>query len=206
MRLILSTSLLSLTCLSLTSCLMFTPQERPRVETRIPATRPPATPPSPGDFPVTAPYRDWQYVLIHHSATASGCSKVFDAYHKSKGWRGVGYDFVINNGTCGKEDGEIEATWRWTGQEVGSHCKSGGNVMNKSAIGICLVGDFSKGRPSPKQMIQTVKLVKYLQATFKIPHNRVAGHSDVPGSSTECPGKYFPWNEFRRGLSPKHRQ
>jgi N-acetylmuramoyl-L-alanine amidase len=147
---------------------------------------------------VRADFRPWKYILVHHSATDSGNMALFDKQHRQKGWRGVGYDFVIDNGTSGTRDGRIEVSHRWMDQMVGSHCKSPKNEMNKYGIGICLVGDFTKKGPSQAQLQSLVNLIRYLQLNFRIPGRRVFGHSDAPNAATECPGKSFPIRDLKR--------
>jgi N-acetyl-anhydromuramyl-L-alanine amidase AmpD len=46
-----------------------------------------------------------------------------------------------------------------------------------------------------------VFLVKTLQQYYHIPDQNVMGHRDVPGAATECPGKLFPWHEFKRRIA-----
>lgn len=144
------------------------------------------------------PSTRWKYIIVHHSATDIGSSAMFDKAHKNKGWEGVGYDFVIDNGTYGKGDGQIETTPRWTRQETGAHCKAGG--MNEKGIGICLVGNFSSGHISSSQMRSLIYLVKLLQDYYHIPSSNVIGHGKVPGAQTECPGRQFPWKTFYSNL------
>ena len=56
-----------------------------------------------------APTRDWEWIIIHHSATRVGSAEVFDAAHRARGMiNGLAYHFVIDNGTVGKADGLIE--------------------------------------------------------------------------------------------------
>jgi len=151
--------------------------------------------------PVIALYRSnkWRYIIIHHSATDEGNAFDFDKLHKRKGWEGIGYDFVIDNGTNGKADGQIEVSPRWIKQEDGAHCRA--SDMNSKGIGICLVGNFSKERVSEKQMASLVYLVNILRKYYKIPQNHIMGHGQVSGAKTECPGKYFPWREFYNKLN-----
>ena len=94
------------------------------------------------------PSRKWRYIIIHHSATDTGDAYYFNILHRRKGWDGIGYDFVIDNGTDGKNDGAIEVSPRWTNQENGAHCHA--SDMNSKGIGICLVGNFSKEQVSRK--------------------------------------------------------
>ncbi len=151
--------------------------------------------------PVVALYRSnkWKYIIIHHSATDEGSSLNFNELHKRRGWVGIGYDFVIDNGTDGKEDGQIEVSPRWIKQEKGAHCQVSG--MNSKGIGICLVGNFSNERVPEKQMASLVYLVNILRKYYKIPKDHIIGHGQVPGAKTECPGKYFPWREFYNKLN-----
>ena len=141
----------------------------------------------------------WTYIIIHHSATDVGDAYYFNILHKRKGWDGIGYDFVIDNGSKGKQDGAIEVSFRWINQENGAHCHAA--EMNSRGIGICLVGNFSKEQVSEKQMASLVYLVNVLRRYYSIPMSHIMGHGQVPGARTECPGKYFSWGEFRSKLA-----
>lgn len=140
------------------------------------------------------PNDKWKYIIIHHSATDAGNSEQFNKSHMQKGWKGVGYHFIIDNGTCGKDDGQVETTPRWLKQEDGAHCKAGD--MNEKGIGICVVGNFSKERVTRRQMNSLVYLASTLSNYYGIPKKNIMGHGQVPGASTECPGKRFPWKTF----------
>ncbi len=143
--------------------------------------------------------KKWKYIIIHHSATARGDSLAFNGAHLQRGFKGgVGYDFVIDNGTLGKEDGEIEATPRWLKQQDGRHCKA--SQMNHKAIGICLVGNLNQEKVTERQMASLVYLVNTLRHYYKIPVKKIMGHGQVPGADTDCPGKKFPWDRFFKGL------
>ncbi|MFH1877257.1 MAG: N-acetylmuramoyl-L-alanine amidase [Candidatus Omnitrophota bacterium] len=142
------------------------------------------------------PSKKWKYIIVHHSASDRGSATEFNKAHINRGWSGVGYHFVIDNGTCGKDDGQIESTPRWTKQLDGAHCKAGG--MNYNGIGICLVGNFSEptGTVTSRQMNSLVFLVNALSNYYNIPTSHIMGHGQVPGAKTECPGTKFPWAEF----------
>lgn len=146
--------------------------------------------------------RRWTAVVIHHSATATGNADIFDRWHREGNhWDGVGYDFVIGNGSD-SADGCVEVTFRWTQQRTGAHCGgTPGNWANEEAVGICLVGDFSQRGPTPAQMRALTKLVRFLQQRYGIPTSRVYGHGDTPGSRvTECPGRAFPMTRLKAAL------
>ncbi len=157
----------------------------------------------PSDWiPASATERRWSAIIIHHSATESGNAAIFDTEHKQRGWEGVGYDFVIGNGTD-SGDGEVEVTFRWTRQIQGAHC--GGtldNWANEKGIGICLVGDFNKTVPTNKQLQSLVKLVRFLQQRYGIPTSQIYGHGTTPGAhQTDCPGKNFSVWRFKTMLN-----
>jgi N-acetyl-anhydromuramyl-L-alanine amidase AmpD len=147
------------------------------------------------------PSKKWKYIVIHHSATDVGNALEFYKWHKKRGWRGLGYHFVIDNGSHDKQDGQIEVSPRWLHQENGAHCKAGG--MNRKGIGICLVGNFSVGDITDNQMDSLVYLVSILQEYYDIPDKNIMGHGQVPGARTECPGKYFPWKDFWKTLEER---
>lgn len=143
--------------------------------------------------------RPWYYIIIHHTATDFGNALSIDKSHHKRGFEeGLGYDFLIDNGTMGKQDGQIEISPRWLKQMDGAHTKA--SNMNKLGIGISLVGNFSEQYVSEAQMKSLVFLVNILRAHYNIQSDHIMGHRDVPGASTECPGNKFPWQEFRRRL------
>jgi hypothetical protein len=153
-------------------------------------------------IPTGVAERKWTAVIIHHSATAKGNMAVFDKEHREeRHWEGIGYDFVIGNGT-GSGDGQVEVTFRWTQQKAGAHV--GGtpaNWANEQGIGICLVGDFNRTSPSWRQMQSLTKLVSYLQKRYGISSSRVYGHGTTPGAKvTDCPGRNFPMTRFKANL------
>ncbi len=147
--------------------------------------------------------RNWKAIVIHHSATDTGNVTSIDDYHRrNNGWDGIGYDFLIGNGS-GCVNGEVDPTFRWTGQKTGAHCKTDeSNWANESAIGICLVGNFDNSRPSSAQMASLMKLVRFLSERYNIPASRIYGHNTTPGhiTTTSCPGRYFPMSYVKSHL------
>jgi hypothetical protein len=140
--------------------------------------------------------RDWEGILIHHSATEGGNLAKFDRYHREvNGWLMVGYDFIICNGDGGP-DGLVQTSDRWRQQIQGAHAGKDLKRYNDHWVGICLVGDFSRERPTAKQMASLRRLVRYLQDRCGIPAANIRTHRDV--RDTDCPGKHFPLGEVLR--------
>jgi N-acetyl-anhydromuramyl-L-alanine amidase AmpD len=140
---------------------------------------------------------EWQYIVLHHTATDSGSVDSIDRAHRERTdaggnpWRGIGYHFVIGNGN-GMADGEVQPTFRWMDQSAGAH--AGHAEYNSFGIGICLVGNFEEHPPTPAQIAATKRLVAELKAVFEIDSTAVLRHGDV--KATECPGRLFPYDEI----------
>ena len=134
--------------------------------------------------------RDWKYVVIHHSASDRGDVDSIHAAHLERKWLGIGYHFVIGNGS-GMPDGEVEPTFRWREQLHGAH--AGSDEHNQNGIGVCLIGNFDEAPPSDAQLAAAKRLVGSLKADYGIAAENVIGHGDI--KATACPGKLFPMAE-----------
>jgi len=145
--------------------------------------------------------RPWRAIVIHHMASGVGSAAAIHRMHRQRGWDGLGYHFVIGNGTL-TADGLVEIGFRWKEQRVGAHCRApragDDNWWNKNAIGICLIGDFTNTEPTPRQMDQLVRLVRLLMDEYDIPASEVEPHGEI--KDTACPGREFPWGEFQRRI------
>ena len=149
-----------------------------------------------------SPARQWEFIVIHHSATKTGNADEFDTAHRARGMiNGLAYHFVIDNGTADMPDGHIEVGSRWETQLHGGHCRQA--YINEHGIGICLVGNFTHDRPTDKQLDSLALLIRGLQEQFKIADDHILGHGDVIGEFSECPGKDFPWDELKKRLKQK---
>lgn len=82
-------------------------------------------------------------IVVHISASHFGDAKQIDAWHRQKGWAGIGYHRVVLNGvrTGGAAysaalDGTIENGR--ADSVIGAHCQAGG--MNVASLGVCCIG------------------------------------------------------------------
>lgn len=148
--------------------------------------------------------RNWVYIVIHHSATEGGSVDSIHDQHRNrkdasgKNWLGIGYHFVIGNGS-GMSDGQIEETFRWRGQIHGAH--SGSAIHNANGIGICLIGNFQEDAPSQRQLESVTRLVRQLADRYQIRKNLIIGHKSV--KPTACPGALFPLQDLvQNALKP----
>lgn len=145
------------------------------------------------------PTNRWTHIVIHHTATDEGSAYSIDGAHQQRGWEnGMGYHFLIDNGTRGKTIGQIEVGPRWLKQMQGAHVKVG--QWNQKSIGIAVVGNYSEDRIDERIFESLLFLTYTLKNYYHIPDQNIVGHRDVPDAATECPGKFFPWNDFKRRL------
>ena len=112
---------------------------------------------------LTAGYRsldDIKWLVVHHSATPSGNVETFRRYHvDERGYDDVAYHYVICNGNGGP-DGEVQQGRPL--EKVGAHAYG----ANAQSVGICLVGDFMKSRPTAKQWQSLIDLCRSLCRKF----------------------------------------
>jgi hypothetical protein len=142
----------------------------------------------------------WRYIVVHNSATRQGSAKAFNYYHLRvrKMPNGLAYHFVIGNGSA-TGDGEIEIGSRWTRQINGGHVHS--DYLNNIALGICLVGDYNRDIPTPRQLEALDELIRYLRKRVGKVDGKISivkAHREInpPRWPTDCPGDKFPYRWF----------
>ena len=125
-------------------------------------------------------------IIVHCSATREGDdsinAEVIDRWHKKRGWKGIGYHFVV------LIDGSIE-----TGRMInkcGAHTKG----MNCSSIGVCYIGGVesernedgkyeAKDTRTPEQIATLLELLRLLKKIY--PDAKIHGHRDFAAKA--CP-------------------
>jgi hypothetical protein len=143
------------------------------------------------------------YVVLHHSfSTDHGTLDVpaIRAYHKSLGWKDVGYHFLLD-----RVGPDVEILFGRMPDQVGAHCHG---EMNKKAYGICLIGNFDIAPPPIDMWEKAVGLCQWLMEDHGIDPSRVIGHREAqamagltPDQRKSCPGKLFNLDKFRVALS-----
>lgn len=112
-------------------------------------------------------------IVVHCSANRAGSAlrlADIDRHHRSLGWKGCGYHYVIpTDGTL--EEGRPEA-------EMGAHCRH----HNRHSIGICYIGGLSAdGTPADTrteaQRATLRRLLAFLHRRF--PRALIVGHRDL---------------------------
>lgn len=145
--------------------------------------------------------KKWKKIIIHHSATPTDDALNMHRVHKARGMKnGLAYHFVISNGSRKAYDGEVYIGSRWKGQLDGGHVKK--LSLNKTSIGICLIGNFEKKSPTTKQLSVLEGLCEYLMKRCSIPKSQVTTHKIIHPGHTACPGKLFSLPSLIRRLDP----
>jgi N-acetyl-anhydromuramyl-L-alanine amidase AmpD len=134
--------------------------------------------------------QSWKHIVIHHSGTSTGTAKAIDRFHREERRmeNGLAYHFLIGNGR-GMGNGEIFVGERWKKQLPGGHLAS--ETLNQSSIGICLVGNFDRTKPTKEQVESLNALIKKLLEVTGLPRSAVTTHREIHPRHTRCPGKLF---------------
>ncbi|MFT3782708.1 MAG: peptidoglycan recognition family protein [Nibricoccus sp.] len=149
---------------------------------------------------LSIPAGRWKMIICHHSALEKGNAAVYDRDHRKRGMEnGLAYHFVIGKG-IDSGDGEIEIGNRWYRQIKGGHVRD--DKINEIAIGICLVGNFEKHKPTDRQIAALKELLIYLRDEVVGAPVIFMVHTEADPGHTECPGKYFPTEEMHRLFTP----
>lgn len=123
--------------------------------------------------------RKIEEIIVHCTATKEGQNfkaADVDKWHKAKGWKGIGYHYLIDlDGTI--EKGRPE-------EEVGAHCSG----RNKKSIGVCYVGgvDNDNKPKDTRTKEQKDALWKLLvELIKKYPDATIHGHNEFAAKA--CP-------------------
>lgn len=119
-------------------------------------------------------------IILHHAAAKSCTAEDVHRWHVGNGWAGIGYHYLV------RKDGTI---YRGRPEDtVGAHAYG----ANSHSIGVCFEGNYQVEQTMPAaQLAAGQALVADIKRRWGI--TKVIGHKDVAGSTTDCPGKYFPF-------------
>lgn len=127
-------------------------------------------------------------LILHHSGTTTCTPDGVHSAHVGNGWAGIGYHYLV------RKDGTI---YRGRPEDtVGAHAYG----ANSHSIGVCFEGNYQVEPTMPAaQLAAGQALVADIKRRWGI--TKVIGHKDVAGSTTDCPGKYFPLVAIVSGVS-----
>lgn len=119
-------------------------------------------------------------IIIHCSATREGeniSAATIDRWHRDRGWRGIGYHYVVSL------NGNIE--YGRPIDESGAHTKN----HNKGSVGICYIGGLDefldpKDTRTLEQKESLLDLIKTLKRLN--PGATVHGHNEFAAKACPC--------------------
>lgn len=137
-------------------------------------------------------------IIVHCTANRAGSAlrmADIDRWHRSMGWKGCGYHYVI------PVDGSVEVGR--PEYAVGAHCRH----HNRHSIGVAYVGGLARDGKTPcdtRTEAQKVALRKLLEELLeRYPRALIVGHCDLDPQKPYCPG--FSCGEYHRQL-PEQRE
>jgi hypothetical protein len=146
-----------------------------------------------------------EYIVLHTAAHGTPSHNYdstraqIDAWHKARGWKGIGYHRVV------RLNGEIERGRQ--DKEQGAHTRG----LNSRSIGICFSGHGDYHPWTEKQKISGLWLINILMKRFSIPPQNVIGHREagsirgVPDPHKTCPGKLIDMDVVRDSVRRERR-
>jgi len=148
--------------------------------------------------------RNIKYIILHHSATdykqndedTTGkqiaktiCDRAQEKWKKEFPAYKCDYHFIIGHtGEVFKAQPIEQPAWHCTNYQA-----------NLVSAGICFLGNFENIEMPIEQFNASVKLIKTLMKEYNIPLTNILRHRDVvsdithTSTSTQCPGKNFPY-------------
>lgn len=124
-------------------------------------------------------------ITVHNSGSDAKHTTVDDIHrwHLANGWAGFGYHAAIF------PDGRIvrgRPIWA-----MGAHC-----LGHNDWLGVVFIGNWDVQKTMPDAQIAAGRwLIHRWREAFDIPKSKVKPHRSMPGNSTGCPGKNFPFSK-----------
>jgi len=147
----------------------------------------------------------WKNVIVHHSASDFGCSRLIRQWHIERGWKDIGYHFVIQNGRPYSDwklpivplIGSVELGRPFNDDEWVQENEIGAHTLgyNSNSIGICLI-HLTKFHE--KQIESLFDICQHLMTRFNIPVKNFFGHYEKDKGKPDCPS--FDMDLFREAL------
>lgn len=147
---------------------------------------------------LASPMGSPELITIHHeggptdfdSTSRAAAARRIESIRRfhvvDRGWADIGYHYLIDPA------GRI-----WEGRPLtlaGAHVRD----RNPGNIGICVLGNFERQRPTPAQLTAVLLLVTSLQREHSIADERVFLHADL--GDTACPGRHLRSALRRTGI------
>ena len=143
-----------------------------------------------------------KYITIHHAGVLWEAKTTPDKFvknmqswgQKEKNWPDLPYHFLI------APDGRI-----FEGRALAYEPDTNTKYELAGNIGVEMMGDFNKQRPSEQQLRSCVALVAWLAQELNVAPENIRGHNDAAPGQTSCPGtdfyRYLKDGQFRKWVT-----
>ncbi len=126
----------------------------------------------------------WTGIVVHHSessdTTRLDTRRIRDFHVKHNRWDDIGYHFLVEKVGTGYEviaGRPLDVS--------GAHARG----SNTTHIGVCLVGNFNKSKPTSAQLRVAARHIRGLMKALRIQKSAIRFHREV--NNTDCPGSKF---------------
>lgn len=117
-------------------------------------------------------------VVLHHAAANGVDALTIHAWHKARGWSGIGYHYYV------RKDGTIErGRPEWA---IGGHTSG----ENYHTLGVCFEGNFETDTMPEAQIASGAELLADIFSRYR----EIATKKHGNYTATACPGKNFPFD------------
>jgi hypothetical protein len=126
-----------------------------------------------------------KYIVIHCADTPPGMdigAEEIDAWHKERGWKNIGYHYVIKLDGTPEKGRELDTDSELEANEIGAHAYG----YNGKSVAVCYVGGKGGDTRTNKQKDSLIHAVSTLKMQF--PEAKVVGHCDLDEKKPHCPG------------------
>jgi len=143
-----------------------------------------------------------KYITIHHAGVLWEAKTTPDKFvknmqawgQKEKNWPDLPYHFLI------APDGRI-----FEGRALAYEPDTNTKYELAGNIGVEMMGDFNRQRPSEAQLRSCVALVAWLAQELNVAPENIRGHNDAAPGQTSCPGtdfyRYLKDGQFRNWVT-----
>lgn len=129
-----------------------------------------------------------KYIVIHHTAS-NGENRINDIakiHLVQNRWSKIAYHYFIDN------DNNVYQLLPESESAPHSYHR------NNDAIAVCIAGNFSTREVPADKLAVLAELIKKIMKENNIPAENVLRHCDIPDNHTECCGKNFNIEHFRK--------
>ena len=127
---------------------------------------------------LTVHHEGWTPVwFTDYASTAKRMEHIRNSHVKGRHWADIGYHYIIDR------SGRV-----WEGRDLryqGAHVSKN----NEHNVGVMLLGNFEKQRPSDAQLNSLRQTLQSLMHRYQVPVSRVYTHQEL--QPTACPGRHL---------------